>query len=149
MKKILSMLLASVILLAACSPKEGIEVREAWVRTAAQGSNSALYFVIHNYNATDDELVGVSTEVSDAAEIHESSMVNDVMQMRMVESVPLASGKDVVFESGGLHVMLVGLKEEAKIGDMVDIVLHFKNSEDIRLQVPVQEGAEEHGGHGG
>lgn len=149
MKKILSMLLASVILLAACSPKEGIEVREAWVRTAAQGSNSALYFVIHNYNATDDELVGVSAEFAEAAEIHESSMVNDVMQMRMVESVPLASGEDVEFASGGLHVMLVGVKEELKVGDTVEVVLHFKNSEDIRLQVPVREGADEHGGHGG
>ena len=135
-------------LVTACAPKEGIEVRDAWIRTAPQGGNSAMYFVIRNYSAH-DELVGVSTEIADAAEMHESSMTNDVMQMRMVESVPLASGEDVVFESGGLHVMLVGLKEEAKVGDMVDIVLHFKNSEDIRLQVPVQEGADEHGGHGG
>jgi len=143
------MILAGVALVTACTPKEGIEVRDAWIRTAPQGGNGAMYFVIHNYSGADDELVGVSTEFADAAEMHESSMVDDVMQMRMVESVPLASGEDVVFESGGLHVMLVGLKEEAKIGDMVDIILHFKNSEDIRLQVPVRESAEEHGGHGG
>ncbi|HMS00938.1 MAG TPA: copper chaperone PCu(A)C [Anaerolineales bacterium] len=148
MKKKSIVLFSMFLLVAACAPKEGIEIRDAWIRSAPQGGNSALYFVIHNYSA-DDELVGVSTEVARAAEMHESSMVNDVMQMRMVESVPLVSGEDVVFESGGLHVMLVGLKEEAKIGDMVDIVLHFKNSEDIRLQVPVQEGAEEHDGHGG
>lgn len=148
MKKIVSMILAGMALVTACTPKEGIEVRDAWIRTAPQGGNSAMYFIIHNYSA-DDELVGVSTEVTDAAEMHESSMVNDVMQMRVVMSVPLASGEDVVFESGGLHVMLVGLKKEAKVGDMVDIVLHFKNNEDIRLQVPVQEGADEHGGHGG
>ena len=148
MKKLFSMILTGVALVTACTPKEGIEVRDAWIRTAPQGGNSALYFVIHNYSA-DDELVGVSTEIADAAEIHESSMVDDVMQMRMLESVPLVSGEDVEFAPGGLHVMLVGLKEEAKVGDMVDIVLHFKNSEDIRLQVPVREGAEEHGGHGG
>ena len=148
MKKKSIVLFSMFLLVAACAPKEGIEIRDAWIRSAPQGGNSALYFVIHNYSA-DDELVGVSTEVARAAEMHESSMVNDVMQMRMVESVPLVSGEDVVFESGGLHVMLVGLKEEAKIGDMVDIVLHFKNSGDIRLQVPVQEGAEEHDGHGG
>ena len=148
MKKKSIVLFSIFLLVAACAPKEGIEIRDAWIRSAPQGGNSALYFDIHNYSA-DDELVGVSTEVARAAEMHESSMVDDVMQMRMVESVPLASSEDVVFESGGLHVMLVGLKEEAKIGDMVDIVLHFKNSEDIRLQVPVREGAEEHGGHGG
>ncbi|MBV6401022.1 MAG: hypothetical protein CNIPEHKO_01319 [Anaerolineales bacterium] len=148
MKKLVSLFLAGMALVTACTPKEGIEVRDAWIRTAPQGGNSAMYFVIHNYSA-DDELVGVSTKIAEAAEIHESSMVDDVMQMRMVESVPLASGEDVEFASGGLHVMLVGLKEETKVGDMVDVVLHFKNSEDIRLQVPVQESAEEHGGHGG
>lgn len=148
MRKLFSMILAGMALVTACTPKEGIEVREAWIRTAPQGGNSALYFVIHNYSA-DDELVGVSTEIADAAEMHESSMVDDVMQMRMVESVPLVSGEDAEFASGGLHVMLVGLKEEAKVGDMVDIVLHFKNSEDIRLQVPVRESADEHGRHGG
>ncbi len=148
MKKLFSMILTGVALVTACTPKEGIEVRDAWIRTAPQGGNSALYFVIRNYSA-DDELVGVSTEIADAAEMHESSMVDDVMQMRMVESVPLASGEDVEFASGGLHVMLVGVKEELKSGDTVEIVLHFKNSEDIRLQVPVQEGAEEHDGHGG
>lgn len=148
MKKKSIVLFSIFLLVAACAPREGIEVREAWIRTAPQGGNSALYFVIHNYSA-DDELVGVSTEIATAAEMHESNMVDDVMQMRMVESVPLVSGEDVVFESGGLHVMLVGLKAEAKVGDMVDIVLHFKNSEDIRLQVPVQESAEEHGGHNG
>lgn len=149
MRKILLVFLAGMILVTACTPKQGIEVSNAWIRTAPQGGNSALYFVIHNYNATDDELVGVSTEIAGAAEIHESNMVDDVMQMRMVESVPLISGEDVEFASGGLHVMLVGLKDEAKVGDMVGVVLHFKHSQDILLQVPVQDGAEEHGGHGG
>ena len=148
MKKLFLIIIAGMALVTACAPKEGIEVRDAWIRTAQQGGNSAMYFVIHNYSA-DDELVGVSTEIAEAAEMHESSMVDDVMQMRMIESVPLVSGEDVEFASGGLHVMLVGLKEEAKVGDMVEVVLHFKNSEDIRLQVPVQESAEEHGGHGG
>ena len=148
MKKLFSMILAGMALVTACTPKEGIEVREAWIRTAPQGGNSAMYFVIRNYSA-DDELVGVSTEIADAAEMHESSMVDDVMQMRMVESVPLASGEDVEFASGGLHVMLIGVKEELKSGDTVEVVLHFKNSADIRLQVPVRESADEHGGHGG
>lgn len=148
MKKKSIVLFSIFLLVAACAPKEGIEIRDAWIRSAPQGGNSALYFVIHNYSA-DDELVGVSTEIADAAEMHESSMVDDVMQMRMVESVPLVSGEDVEFASGGLHVMLVGLKEEAKVGDMVEVVLHFKNSEDIVLHVPVQEGADEHGGHDG
>ena len=148
MKKKFLLILTCAVILNSCTPKEGIEIREAWMRPTAQGDNGAVYFTLHNYSA-DDELIGVSADIARAVEMHESTMTNDVMQMRMVESVPLVSGEDVEFASGGLHVMLVGLKEEAKVGDMVDIVLHFKNSEDIHLQVPVREGEEEHGGHGG
>lgn len=138
MKKLFSMILASVIFLTACTPKEGIEVRDAWTRAAAQGENGAVYFVIHNYSETDDALVRISTEVAEAVEFHESEMVHDVMQMRMVHSVPLASGEDVKFAPGGLHIMLVNLREELKVGERVDITLHFQNIPDISLSVPVQ-----------
>lgn len=138
MKKFYSMILAGVTFITACTPKEGIEVRDAWTRAAAQSENGAVYFIIHNYSDTDDALVGISTEVSGAVEFHESEMAHDVMQMRMVHSVPLASGEDVNFAPGGLHIMLVNLREELNVGERVEITLHFQNNPDISLSVPVQ-----------
>lgn len=142
MKKLFSMILAGALLAAACTPKEGIEVREAWTRAAAQGENGAVYFVIHNYSETDDALVGMSAEVAEAVEFHESEMEHDVMQMRMIRLVPLASGKNVEFAPGGLHIMLVDLREELKVGETIEITLHFKNSADISLNIPVQVSAD-------
>ena len=51
MKKKSIVLFSMFLLVAACAPKEGIEIRDAWIRSAPQGGNSALYFVIHNYSA--------------------------------------------------------------------------------------------------
>jgi copper(I)-binding protein len=129
------------LLIGACGAERGIEVHEAWTRPAAQGENGAIYFVINNYSARADELIGVSTDVADAAEIHESRMNGDVMQMNQLESVPLEASQELVFEPGGLHVMLVDVNRDLQPGDQIEIVLEFRSFEHIRVIVPVSETA--------
>jgi copper(I)-binding protein len=41
--------------------------------------------------------------------------------------------------------MLIGLKQDLKVDDEFEVVLHFKNSEDITLKVPVRDAAPEAG----
>jgi copper(I)-binding protein len=142
MKRTVELLFIAVLLLTACSPKEGIEVRDAWARAAAPGENGAVYFVIHNYSAADDSLVGASTDVAETAEIHESSMAGDVMEMHMLPKVLLPSGEDVEFSPGGLHVMLFNLQRELKTGESIEITLHFQTSADIPVTARVQAGPE-------
>lgn len=116
-------------------------VHNAWVRPTAQGQNGAVYFVLNNHSAEADELVAVSSNITDSAEIHESSMVEatDVMQMNQVFSVPLNGGSEVAFKPGGLHVMLVEVKRELKNGETIELNLHFKNHADIPVNVSVAE----------
>jgi copper(I)-binding protein len=137
-KRILVSVLTMLFLLSGCAAPatEGIEVRDAWARPAAQGGNGAVYFVVSSAEA--DELTSVSSDVAEAAELHESMMNGDVMEMHHLESVPLGADEEVKFEPGGLHIMLVNLKEDLKTGDEIEITLHFKNYQDIELHVPVQ-----------
>lgn len=139
MKRILACALILVSLLSGCRAPaaEGVEVRDAWARPAAQGDNGAVYFVIRSSEA--DELVGASSDVAEAVEIHESTMSGDVMEMHHSPSIPLAAGEDVTFEPGGLHIMLVRLKQELKTGDEFEITLHFKNHEDLKATVAVSD----------
>jgi copper(I)-binding protein len=138
-KQILILVLAGALSFSACGGDKGIEVREAWVRPAAQGENGAVYFVIHNLDPNADTLTGVSSDVADAAEMHESKMSGDVMQMQQLDSVPIERSAEIKFEPGGLHLMLVGLKRDLKVGEEIDITLHFKNFEDIKVTVPVSD----------
>ncbi|RPJ25748.1 MAG: copper chaperone PCu(A)C [Chloroflexi bacterium] len=139
MKRILILVLAMVFLLGACAPANGMEIQEAWVRPAAQGENGAIYFVIRNQARQADELTGVSSEIAEAVEMHESVMNGDVMQMHQLESVPLPPYSEITFKPGGLHIMLIGLKKNLKIGDEIEVTLHFKNFEEINILVPVRE----------
>lgn len=139
MNRILVFTLVIVLLLSGCAAPAaaGVEVQDAWMRPAVQGGNGAVYFAIHSSAA--EELVGVSSDVAEAVEMHESKMNEDVMEMRQVQSVPLGAGEEVMFEPGGLHVMLVNLQRDLKAGDEIEITLHFNSYQDLPLRVPVQE----------
>lgn len=139
MNRILVFILAVVPLLSSCAAPaaEGVQVHDAWVRPAARGGNGAVYFGIRS--SAEDEIVGISSDAAEAVEMHESRMNGDVMQMHQLQSLPLGAGEEVIFEPGGLHVMLVNLKQDLKTGDEIQIILHFKNYQDILLPVPVQD----------
>lgn len=140
-KSILFVLLAS-LLLNACNSVGEIEAHEAWARPAMTGSNDAVYFLLHNHTLQDDELVSASSNVAEAVELHKSMAgADDTMQMVMQPSVPLPAGAELEFAPGGLHIMLIGLKQDLRAGDQFVVTLHFKNYKDIVLQVHVQENA--------
>ena len=141
MNRILGFVLAGTFLLSACTTLEtgGVEVRDGWARPAAQGGNGAIYFVVENDSAETQELIGVAADVAEAIEMHESRMSGDVMEMHQLESVSLEPGEEVVFEPGGLHIMLIGLKQDLKTGDNFQITLDFANYEDIQVTVSVQD----------
>ena len=141
MKRILIFVLLSVILLSACAPTaKDVEASDVWARTGMAGGNSAVYMMLVNGTSADDELLSASSDVAEAVELHESKMgENGEMQMIPQASILLAAGAKVEFKPGGLHVMLIGLKQELKIGDEFELTLHFKNHADITLKVIVKE----------
>ena len=148
-KGLLLLIWMATLFLSACSAPEGITVREAWIRATKTGENGAVYFVLVNDSTEQEELIGASSDLADAVEIHKSSLVagTDVMQMNPVSSVALASGSEVTFEPGGLHVMLVGLKKELQVGDVIKLTLHFKKHADVPVNVSVAEFAPDEHSH--
>ena len=116
----------------------GVSVTRVWARaTSASQKNGAAYFTIANPGA-DDTLTGAATPVADMAELHRTSAVNGVMQMRPVASVKVPHGQLVTFGPGGLHVMLMGLKQPLKQGDSFPLTLTFAKAGDVTVNAVVQ-----------
>ena len=144
MKKILFFALIGVLLLGACSAGGDVEVHGVWARSTLAGGNGAVYMVVHNHSNVDDAILGASSDVADAVEIHLSEMdANGVMSMTRQESIALPVDTEVVFKPGGYHIMMVGLKKDLKVGDEIVVILNFQNHEDIVLKVPVMDMADD------
>jgi copper(I)-binding protein len=118
-----------------------LSIDHVWARsTAASSQTGAVYLSISNQGKDSDRLLSVSSNRAGQTQIHRSSVVNGVMQMRALEDgVAIAPGQSVKFMPGGLHVMLIGLKQPLKSGEHFALQLHFEKAGDQQLEVDVQK----------
>jgi hypothetical protein len=126
------------LIIAGCAPKT-LQVADAWARPGQAGGNSAIYLVINNPLANADTLLSASTAVAETVELHISKMEDGMMVMEQQENVPIAAKSKVTFEPGGLHVMLIGLKNDLKAGDSFQATLRFEQAGDLSVDVTVKE----------
>ncbi len=137
-------LLLFSILLSGCLGSQGpdIVVIDSWARPSPKmASSGAVYMTIENKGNEDDVLIGVDGDVSKAVEIHEMVIDdNNVMHMKPVEGQRLVipAKSKVELKPGGYHIMLIGLKNQLKEGDVVDLTLRFEKSGEIKVQAPVK-----------
>ncbi len=97
-------------------------VKDAWVRAPAPGQKVAgAYMEITG--RTQVWLVAAASPVAARAELHSTTMEGGVMKMRAIEKLELPGGKAVKLAPGGLHIMLIDLKQTLKRGDKVPITL--------------------------
>lgn len=118
-----------------------IEIVDPWARSSTmEGGNSAIYMMLRNTSDTADKLIGVSGDIADAVEIHETTMDNGVMSMHPVEGGLEVPGKgSVELKPGSYHVMLIGLTKALKAGDMVTVKLEFESGASVELMAPVMD----------
>ncbi len=121
-------LLIALALACAClSAHAAVEITEAWARATPPGQEvGAAYMNLKSDQAA--RLVGASSPIADSIEIHEMSMKNGVMQMRMMQTMPLPAGKVVKLAPGGFHLMLFDLKTPLKAGESIEIELALKDA---------------------
>jgi copper(I)-binding protein len=104
------------------------KVQGAWVRAAVPGqSGTGAFMKLTAPQAM--QLVGVTTPVAAAAEVHEMKMEGDVMRMRPVTQIDLPAGRTVELKPGGYHLMLMDLKQTLKAGTTVPLTLVFRDAQ--------------------
>jgi copper(I)-binding protein len=137
MRKRFFTLILAAILLTACgagTAESGIEVHQGKMGAGAQGENRAVYLAMHNHGSATDQLTGASSDAAEVAQLQNGTEVVDV--------IPVYANTEFVFIPDGYHVMLIGLKQELHVGDEIEVVLHFRDHEDMTTSVPVGEATE-------
>lgn len=142
MKKIVAIFVAGMILLNACGGGEGVEANEPWVRSGLKDGNSAAYMMLTNFTDSEVTLIGASSDVAAAVEVHLSSMSADgTMQMVKQDSVAIPAGEELELKPGSYHIMFIGLTRDLDVGDKITLTLHFDGYEDVTMTVPVMDAA--------
>ncbi|MBP2311844.1 copper chaperone PCu(A)C [Azospirillum soli] len=116
-----------------------VAVTEPWARAGTPAARSgAAFMTIKNGGTEADRLVGAETPVAEKAELHTHLMDNGVMKMREVDAIELPPGESVALRPGGLHVMLMGLKQPLTQGGRFPVTLTFAKAGAVTVEVPIQ-----------
>lgn len=106
---------------------QAISVGNAWVGATAPGQKTAGAYMELTSGA-DGALMAVESPVAWKAELHSMSMDAGVMRMRQVQKIDLPAQQKVKLMPGGLHVMLIDIKQPLKAGDKVPLTLTIRGS---------------------
>ncbi|MDR2219913.1 MAG: copper chaperone PCu(A)C [Methylobacillus sp.] len=148
MKRLLCMLglLLTTFAASAEQPPNPVEASHAWARATAPGQTvGAAYMQLKS--AADLTLVAVESPIAGSVAIHHMSMKNNVMEMHMMDSLELPANQTVKLEPGGMHLMLMDLKQPLKAGETVSLMLTLKDKSGktlpLKLDVPVKRNADQ------
>ena len=119
-------LAAALFALPACAA-ESIKLANAWVRAPAAGQTTLSAYV-ELTSDRDAALVAAGSPAAARVELHSSTVEGGVMRMRALPRIDLPAGQTVKLAPGGMHLMLIGVKQPVKPGDRLQIVLSIQPS---------------------
>jgi len=126
------------VLFSACRPKT-VTIDDPWMRSGNKGNNAAIYLTIKNSTDWPVNLISANVDKADETQIHMSMTAsNGMTSMQHQQNVTIPANDEVKFEPGGLHIMLIGLKDDIREGEKINITLNFEGIDAISLEVPVE-----------
>ena len=162
------LLFASLVvasLAAGCSSGGSAEVRitDPWARASAMtAAAGAAYMTIQNTGTAADALIGASSPAATTVEVHETVVMESaapsdgtgmespmpsasgdlgggMMGMQPIARLEIPAGGTVQLMPGSYHIMLIGLKQDLKPGDTIEITLTFEKAGEVKVNAPVRE----------
>lgn len=115
-----------------------LQVDKAWVNLAPPGAKANAAY-LHLYNPGDSPVVieSVSADCCKELMLHRTYYERDKAIMEHLEQLSVPAKGKVVMKPGGLHIMLLDAISPLKVGDKVELNLHFSSGAQQTISVPV------------
>ncbi|OIJ69280.1 copper chaperone PCu(A)C [Streptomyces mangrovisoli] len=132
--------LAGALLLAGCgSGSDGssaaeLSVSSSYMPQPVTAEMAAGFLTIANKGGTKDELTSVTSDAAGSVTVHETVG----QSMKEVKALPVPAHGQLVFQSGGNHLMFENLRRQLKQGQTVTLKLHFAKSRPLTVEMPVK-----------
>ena len=143
---------AACLATGAYAGEDKVKVQDAYARSS-NPQVAAAFLGVMNHADTDDRLIGASSDAAKRVQLHTHKEKDGVVSMIHDEDgFDVPAGTLTKLARGGDHVMLMGLTQPLKQGDVVTITLTFEKAGDVTIEVPVDNErkpeAAAHSGHG-
>ncbi|MFT3761908.1 MAG: copper chaperone PCu(A)C [Pseudoxanthomonas sp.] len=135
--------LACAVALPAFAGECRLALKDGWISLPPVPEPTVLagYGRIENPCARAAVVVSVQSPVFGHAMVHESSVVDGVSRMRMLDELPIAAKGDAVFAPGGLHLMLMHPSAPVKEGDRIAVTFKLKDGDEVSGELVVKKAA--------
>ncbi len=107
------------------------------VEPPAVARHVAAYGKMTNIGNAADTLIAVKSNAAQTTELHETRIHDGKAHMHTVPHVLLKPGDTLALKPKSYHVMLKGLKQPLKAGDVVRLTFVFKKAGNIIAEAPV------------
>lgn len=118
-----------VLLLASCGPvavQPRAEIEQAWIRLPARpGRPAAGYFRMES-NQSREIISAVSSPDAERIEMHMTETRGGITRMIRTERARADNASSLVFEPGGRHLMIFGLRPGIQAGSSVRLDFRFE-----------------------
>lgn len=115
-----------------------VAVEQPWARASIGTTRpAAAYLTLVNNGGGAARLIGIESPVAGRVEVHRTVKQGEIMRMEPAGNLELPAGGRVVLEPGGLHIMLMDLKDPLKKGKNFPLTLRFAGGAALEVTVPV------------
>jgi copper(I)-binding protein len=115
-----------------------IAIGHPYARPSAPSQRTGAGYLTLANKGADDRLISASTPFATSVEMHTMKVEGNMMRMREVGTIELPAGKSVEMKPGGLHLMLVGLKEPLVDGRSFPMKLTFQKAGEVQVDVKIE-----------
>ena len=116
-----------------------LKIVHPWSRATPPGATTGVaYMKFINRGEVALHLAGATTPAAQRVEIHVMSMDGGVMRMRPSQGLDIPAGATVELNSGGIHLMLIGLNRPLKQDDKLPMALMFAGGVTATIEIDVE-----------
>jgi copper(I)-binding protein len=84
-------------------------------------------------------MVRRETDIAESVECHEATIEDEVMRMQPVSHIDMPAPDTVELKPGGHHILVLGLRNDLKVGDRLQVTLTFGHSQPRVAEAEVRE----------
>jgi len=120
--------------------KSAIQVSDPYARAVPPNTPaSAVFLTLTNKSDVEQKLVSASSDVANVVELHTHVKKDGMMQMRKIDAISIPANGSTTLKPGGLHIMLIELKQALAVDSMIPVTLTFEDGSEQALNVPVRK----------